>query len=55
MPNEGQFRELHRATVTSTIYLLRRELYFRRRGPDVSVHQALELGKIFLEHADQRP
>jgi len=44
MPNEGQFREL-----------LRRELYFRRRGPDVSVHQALELGKIFLEHADQRP
>src|SRR6266404_5894965 len=34
--------------------LFRRELYFRRGGADFSVNLRFELGKILLEHADQR-
>src|SRR5258706_13607281 len=33
---------------------LRRELHFRRGGADVGVDLRFELGKILLEHADQR-
>ena len=34
--------------------LLRRQLQIRRGGADVGVDLGFELGKILLEHADQR-
>ena len=43
-----------RAPGMTLLPLLRRELHFRRGGADVGVDLGFELGKVLLEHADQR-
>src|SRR5437016_13321110 len=50
----SRFRVRAHARPRMTLLLFRRELYFRRGGTDVGVDLRFELGKILLEHANQR-